>query len=220
MIDLMTDLTSKATVNSASTNPLGVNDVEFTFTHILSNINIIMAVSGDLKADYSDNPVIVNSVSIGAIKMDGEYGYDNGYKWVLTSPQTTAATTFSALQKKESNTAVFGSDELKASGQNKTSTLADDKIGMTAVPGLTDLLFVPQAVDAAYAISVEYKIAGEVFNKTILLSQFKKESASLDTLEPGNKYNYVLVIGPTPILFDIKEISGWGDGGTYTYVID
>lgn len=220
MIDLMTDLTSKATVNSASTNPLGVNDVEFTFTHILSNINLIMAVSGDLKADYSDNPVTVKSVTIGEIKMDGEYGYNDGYKWSLTSPQTTAATTFSALQEKETNTAVFGSDELKAIGQNSASNLPDEKIGTTPVPGLTNLLFVPQAVDASYAITIKYEIADEEFNKTINLSEFKNNSESLATWAPGNKYNYVLVIGPTPILFDIKEISEWGDGGTYTYIID
>lgn len=220
MIDLMTDLTSKATVNSSSTKPLGENDVEFTFSHILSNINIIMAVSGDLKADYADNPVIVNSVTIGAIKMDGEYGYNNGYKWTLTSPQATAATTFSALQEKETNTAVFGSDELLASGQNTANNLANDKIGMTPVPGLTDLLFVPQSVDASYSIAIEYKIAGEVFNKTINLSEFKNSNASLATWEPGNKYNYVLVIGPTPILFDVADISEWTAGGTYTYVID
>ena len=84
-------------------------------------------------------------------------------------------------------------------------------------------MFVPQDVDASYAITVQYKIANEVFDKTILLSEFKKKVNNVDTplstWEPGNLYNYVLTIGPTPILFDIKEISGWGDGGTYTYVI-
>ena len=220
MIDLMTDMSSKGSVTG---NAIGTNDVEFTFTHILSNINVLMAVSGDLKADATNNPVIVNSVSIGAIKMDGEYGYNSGYKWSLTNPQVTAATTFTATQAKESNTAVFGSNELKAVSQNTGSTLSNDVIGTNPVPGLTDLLFVPQAVDASYAITVQYKIANEVFDKTILLSEFKKTVDNVDTplstWAPGNQYNYVLVIGPTPILFDVASITGWSDGGTYTYTI-
>ena len=51
MIDLMTDLISKVNM----TTGIGQNDVEFTFKHILSNINIRMAISADLKADHQVN---------------------------------------------------------------------------------------------------------------------------------------------------------------------
>jgi len=68
-IDLMTDLTNQ---NNVTAN-IGNNDVKFTFGHILSNINVTMAVSAALKADETDNPVSVETVTLGTITMDGSY---------------------------------------------------------------------------------------------------------------------------------------------------
>jgi|GEM_PF-1373692 len=213
MVDLMTDLTNQANVTSSSASkPLGENDVEFTFGHILSNINVQMAVSEALKSDETDNPVTVNSVTIGAIKMDGEYSYNtSAYSWTLTDPQVTTATTFSAtLSGTSPDTYVFASKALKA-----------NTVEFTDVPALTDLLFVPQTVDAGYAITVQYKIGDEVFDKTILLSEFKNASnAGLATWQPGYKYTYQIIIGPTPILFDVKTVTDWEDGGTFAFTID
>ena len=90
----------------------------------------------------------------------------------------------------------------------------------TNVPGLTDLLFVPQTVDATYKIVIRYFIGTEQFDKEILLSEFKKEGSALETWAPGNKYTYQLIIGPNPILFDISGVTDWTDGGTYTYTIE
>ena len=202
MIDLMTDLTSKQSVTGTA---IGTNDVAFTFGHILSNINLTMAVSPSLKADETNNPVRVQSITIGAVKLDGNYGYDtNAYKWTLKDGSRTA--TFSGTQTSSN---VFASGALKAS---------DDKF--TNVPGLTDLLFVPQTVDATYKIVIRYFIGTEQFDKEILLSEFKKEGSALETWAPGNKYTYQLIIGPNPILFDISGVTDWTDGGTYTYTIE
>lgn len=201
MIDLMADLSSKASV----TANIGTNDVAFTFNHILSNIKLAMAVSPSLKTDENDNPVRVESVSIGAVKLDGNYGYaTNKYAWTIKNGSRTA--TFNATQESSN---VFASKALKASD-----------VEFTDVPGLTDLLFVPQDVDAAYKITIKYFIGTEQFDKEILLSSFKKENASLATWAPGYKYTYRLIIGPNPILFDVTTVEDWADGGTYTYTIE
>ena len=233
MVDIMTDLTSQ---NSVTGDKVGVNKVQFTFGHILSNINLMMAVGADLKNDETNNPVTVVSVSLGDIKMDGDYAYNSEtghekYEWTLAEEATEAE--FNAEKTKynegEDNEyeAVFGAGVLKANTNALSGgdELAEAKVGLTAVPGLTDLLFVPQDVnDADYAISIKYKIQEEVFEKTINLSEFTRtvsdEDQSLETWEPGTKYTYVLIIGPTPILFDVKAITDWADGGTFTYTID
>lgn len=206
MIDLMTDLTSKGGTNKVKENAIGTNDVAFTFGHILSNINVQMAVSPALKADNTNNPVTVVSLTLGAIKMDGSYAYStSAFVWTLAATPTTA--TFAGTQT-GSPAVVFASDALNAQPT------------FTEVPAMTDLLFVPQTVDAAYAFTLQYKIGNELFDKTILLSEFKNTSnAGLATWAPGYKYTYNIVIGPDPILFDIKSVSGWTDGGTYTYTI-
>lgn len=205
MIDLMTDLTSKSGTNKVQGNAIGTNDVAFTFGHILSNINVQMAVSPALKADNTNNPVSVVSISLGAIKMDGTYAYaSSSFAWTLASTPNTAS--FAGTQ---TSGYVFASDALKASD-----------VEFTAVPAMTDLLFVPQTVDAAYQFTIRYKIKDEVFDKTIALSEFKNTSnAGLATWAPGYKYTYNIVIGPDPILFDIAAVSGWADGGIYTYTI-
>lgn len=220
MIDLMTDLISKVNM----TTGIGQNDVEFTFKHILSNINIRMAISADLKADETANPVTVNKVSVGAIKMDGSYAYNTSdYAWSLTNPQVTTATTFNAEQ---TDNKVFDARVLKAINNQLTGggTLSADKVDTkaSAVPALTDLLFIPQTVIDDYVINVEYLIDTQKYNKTIKLKDFLKttDDTALSTWEPGYKYTYVLVIGPTPILFDVAGITGWTDGGTYLYTID
>ena len=200
-IDLMTDLTNQ---NNVTAN-IGNNDVKFTFGHILSNINVTMAVSAALKADETDNPVSVETVTLGTITMDGSYAYDSGasaYKWTLSTSSPTTQL-FSATQ---SSGNVFASKAL-------TATPA-------AVPGLTGMLMIPQAVNANYEIYVKYKINTEVFERTIKLSDFKKSGTSLGTWDPGYKYTYNIVIGPTPILFDMDTVADWGDGGTYTYTIE
>ncbi len=201
-IDLMTDLTNQNNVTGAN---IGDNDVGFTFGHILSNINVTMAVSDALKADETDNPVSVETVTLGTITMDGSYAYDSGasaYKWTLSTPSPTTAD-FSATK---SSGNVFASGVLTA-----TPAL---------VPGLTDMLMIPQTGVGAFQIYVKYKIKNEVFERTIALSAFKKSGTSLGTWDPGYRYTYKIVIGPTPILFDIETVSDWGDGGVYTYTIE
>lgn len=202
MIDLMTDLSSKKTVSG---NSIGTNDVAFVFSHILSNINIEMALSQVLKNDSVANPVTVDSIAIGTIKMDGDYKYvTNAYAWSLATTPTTAD--FLATQN---NKIVFPSNTLWASNKK-----------YLPVPGLTDLLFVPQTVDNAYKIYVRYLIKDEIYEKNILLSDFKKDNASLSTWEAGKKYTYRIIIGPNPILFDFTGVTDWADGGTYTYTIE
>ena len=198
-IDLMTDLTNQ---NNVTAN-IGNNDVKFTFGHILSNINVTMAVSAALKADETDNPVSVETVTLGTITMDGSYAWNtDAYKWTLSTSSPTTQL-FSATQ---SSGNVFASKAL-------TATPAE-------VPGLTGMLMIPQAVNANYEIYVKYKIDTEVFERTIKLSEFLNSGNPLATWAPGNMYTYNIVIGPTPILFDINTVSGWADGGTYTYTIE
>ena len=201
-IDLMTDLTTKNSVTGAN---IGTNDVQFTFGHILSNINVTMAVSTALKADETDNPVSVVEVTLGTIKMDGSYAYNTDstkYKWALAEPSTTKI--FSATQ---SSGNVFASKAL-------TATPA-------AVPGLTGMLMIPQKDVGTYQIYVKYKIKDEVFERTIALSAFKKDVTKiLAAWEPGYQYTYNIVIGPTPILFDMNTVSGWAPGGIYTYTVE
>ena len=200
-IDLMTDLTNQ---NNVTAN-IGTNDVKFTFGHILSNINVTMAVSSALKADETDNPVSVVEVTLGTIKMDGSYAYNTDstkYKWALAEPSTTKI--FSATQ---SSGNVFASEALTTSAAN--------------VPGLTGMLMIPQKDVGTYQIYVKYKIKDEVFERTIALSAFKKDVTKiLAAWEPGYQYTYNIVIGPTPILFDMNTVSDWGNGGVYTYTIE
>lgn len=204
MIDLMTDLTH----HSPFGGTIGTNDVAFTFQHILSNITVRMAVGDALKADYQNNPVTVVSISIGAVKMDGSYAYDTDnttYKWTLAANPTTH--TFSGTQTSSN---VFASNVL---------TSRTD--GFTNVPGLENLLFVPQSVDAGYKITLQYKIADEVYDTEILLSSFKNSgNSALATWVPGYKYTYDIVIGPNPILFDAAGVTDWTDGGQFIYVVE
>lgn len=210
MYDLMTDTTTHKTFSGT----IGTNDVAFSFSHILSNITVRMAVGDALKDDYANNPVTVVSVSIGAVKMDGSYAYDTpnwAYKWTLASTPTTA--TFSGTQTSGN---VFGSNVLTKKG--------NDGSGFQNVPGLENLLFIPQSVDAGYKITVQYKIGDETFDTEVLLSAFKDSSNNtLPTWVPGYKYTYDLIIGPTPILFDIDNtngVNGWSDGGHFEYTIE
>lgn len=221
LIDLMTDLTSKQGDNSvtqSSTKKIGQNDVEFTFSHILSNINVLMAISPELKSDSVLNPVMIDSVEISSIKMDGDYSYvTNAYKWTLAGNSTEA--TFKATI---GDSVVFDPNVLKANTATYSGgTLPAASVGIQDVPGLTDLLFVPQALaENDYKIWIKYHIANQVYYSTVYLSDFKKENNSLETWVPGYKYNYVLIIGPTPVLFDVADINDWGEGGTYTYTIE
>lgn len=200
MVDLMTDLTSKKNLTGTA---IGQNDVAFTFSHILSNINVKMAVTQTLKDDETDNPVTIVSLTLGAIKMDGDYAYNTGaYKWTLAGTPTTQ--TFAATQTAGN---VFASKAL-------TTTYSD-------VPAMKDMLFIPQTIDAGYVFVLQYKIGNEVFDKTIKLSDFKNtSSASLATWAPGTMYNYQILIGPNPILFDVEDVADWADGGTFTYTVE
>lgn len=247
MIDLMTDLTSKNGVSQSTTKKIGENDVEFVFNHILSNINIKMAISADLKSDETDNPVSVQSISIGAIKLDGTYddpddddsdndGNDAPYAWTIKN----GSRTHSFLATEKSSGTVFAAGDLKAAtnekiggaklvdpndytnGDQDEQYIADlaAKVGLTSVNGLTNLLFIPQTVENDYVITINYKINDEPFEYTIKLTDFKNSSeASLSSWVSGYLYNYVLIIGPTPILFDVSDISEWTSGGTYEYII-
>lgn len=211
MIDLMTDLTSKNGDNKITGTYIGKNDVAFTFGHILSNINVAMAISPALKDDETDNPVKVLAVSLSG-KIDNKGGYEyssDAYKWTTTA--ATTSLTFSATQSGTSDDQyVFASKALKASD-----------VAFTDVPALTDLLFVPQAVDDDFAIYVKYKIKDEIFESTIALKDFKNTSdAALSSWENGKQYTYRIVIGPEPILFDVAAVSSWVDGGVYTYTIE
>ena len=156
MVDILTATADRLKGNYTNT-------VDFTFSHILSNICIKMAVSADLKADQTDNPVSVTSVTLGAIKMDGSYSYNttaSKYEW-NNSSQTTSPHTFTA-NNKTGKTVVFEGGDLPSIA---TSTTGTD------VSGLVDLLFVPQTLPTAdgskYAINVTYKIAEESFCKRI-----------------------------------------------------
>ncbi len=217
MVDILTDLTNQ-TNNISKTN-----NVNFSFSHILSNINFLMAVSPELKADETDNPVSVNSLTLGAIKMDGDYAYVTGaYKWTLAATPTT--NTFSATQ---TNNKVFAERALKAKEDTNPSALQASQIGdPTAVPGLNDLLFVPQILptDTKYVINIEYMIGNEPFERTIELNEFFKKDGNNTVYstewKSGYKYNYILVIGLNPIEFDVTSISDWANTDTYEYVIE
>ena len=220
MVDILTDLT-----HAANITPTYVNPVEFSFSHILSNINFYMAVSPDLKADETLNPVSVNSITIGAVKMDGSYAYaTNAYKWTLAASPTTH--TFSATQ---TSNKVFADRVLKAmtnTANNDLNAATQISSTPTAVPGLTNLLFVPQTLptDTKYVVNIEYMIGDETFNRTIELNEFSKteNNATVKSTEwiSGYQYNYILVISPTPIVFDIDEIGDWAEIDVYTYNVD
>ena len=201
-VDLLVDLTSQKTntTNSASTK----DDVAFTFSHILSQVNIMMGVSSELKADNTNNPVAVQSVSLNNVLIKGTYSYSSN-AWTWGSRATTH--NFTASQ---TNSVVFASDALTATADS--------------VPGLVKMLLIPGEVNT-YSITVNYTIGTgntpESFTKTIDLSDFKNTSnASLASWANGFNYNYVLIIGPKPIEFDLTSVSTWGDGGTYTYTIE
>lgn len=210
MVDILTATVSRV----GSTNY--TNTVDFSFSHILSNINVKMAVSDDLKSDETDNPVSVTSVTLSAIKMDGGYAYNttsSKYVWTLDATQTTNPATFTA-NNKSGKTVVFEGGDLPSIATQNTGT---------GVSGLCDLLFIPQTLPTAdgtkYAINVNYKIKDETFSKTIYLNQFTNSSSTASSeWKPGYKYNYVLVIGPTPIVFGNPTIGSWTEE-TYTYTI-
>lgn len=205
MVDLLTSYVER--VGSANYT----NNVSFAFAHILSNIHIKMSVSQALKDDETVNPVSVTSVTLGAIKMKGSYAYSNSaYGWTVAATPTVS---FSAEATKNNNTEVFAAGELTTTPQD--------------VPGLFDLLFVPQTLPTEtgteYVINVTYKIADEVFNKEIKLNQFTKtvdeNEVASSIWQPAYQYNYSLVIGPTPIIFGDPSIGTWTED-TYTYVIE
>lgn len=209
MIDILTQLGVE--VQRAAYNKADPDKVDFTFYHILSNINIQIAISDALETDKTNNPVTVTKVSLGAIKMDGDYkSVSNAYTWVLASQPNTA--TFNATAN---NGVVLPSTSLSS------TTYAN-------VPGLTDLLFIPQTLpngnNDKYVIEIEYKIADEVFSRTIALNDFTKtvdqQSVNSTKWESGYLYNYHLIIGPDPIEFDTPDISGWTNTDTYEYTIE
>ena len=117
---------------------------------------------------------------------------------------------------------IISNNKLFSATQSSGNVFASKALTATpaAVPGLTGMLMIPQAVNANYEIYVKYKIDTEVFERTIKLSEFLNSGNPLATWAPGNMYTYNIVIGPTPILFDINTVSGWADGGTYTYTIE
>lgn len=219
MIDILTDLENQ------TNNTTFQNDVNFSFKHILSNINFMMAVSPDLKADENLNPVAVNSISIGAVKMDGSYSYvTNAYKWTLADNPTTY--TFNATQ---TNSKVFAAGALKAMTNTTGNTLTAAQISATPtnVPGLTNLLFVPQVLptDTKYVVTIEYTIGDEVRNRTINLNDFSKTTDNNTTVKTtewvsGYQYNYILVISATPIEFNVTNIGDWTQTDTYYYTIE
>lgn len=219
MVDILTDLTNQ-TNNTSKTN-----NVNFSFKHILSNINFYMAVSPELKADEDDNPVSVNSLSLGVVKMDGDYAYvTDAYKWTLASNSTTA--TFNATQ---TNSKVFGEKDLLAKQNTTPATLQANQIGdPTIVDGLNDLLFIPQVLPTTtgteYVVTIEYMIGTETFNRTIKLNEFFKKDSNDNIVYAsewvsGYKYNYYLVISLTPIEFDVTGLSDWTGTDSYEYVI-
>lgn len=203
MIDLMKDMASQKEVTGAN---IGSNDVSFTFGHILSNINVVMSITEPLKNDETDNPVSVISVVLGKISMDGDYEYvaaSGDYAWTLAATPTQAD-----FAGEQTNGYVFAEKVL-------TNTEAK------SVAKLTDLLFVPQTVVEDYIIKVQYKIAEQIYDAEVKLSDFKDSSNNeLPTWVPGYKYTYHIVIGPKPILFDLTGVTDWGNGGTYTYNIE
>ena len=208
MIDILTHL--DVTVANSAYNKSTPDKVQFTFSHILSNINIQVAISEALYTDRTNNPVTITSVSLGAIKMDGDYQYSNSaYAWTLASSPTTQ--TFSATA---TNGVVIASSSLS------NTTYAN-------VPGLTELLFIPQALpngqNDKYVINIDYKIGDEEFSRTIPLNSFFKKQGETTTYSTswisGYQYNYHLIIGPDPIEFNTPSIGGWEQTDTYEYTI-
>lgn len=199
-IDLMVDLTSQIanTTNKAATK----SDVGFTFSHILTQVNLKMGVSASLKADKNDNPVTVQSVSLNNVYIKGTYSYNTAWAW---SSQATP-TTFNATK---TNNVVFAEDALTATA--------------TDVPGLVKMLLIPGSV-TGYTITINYTIGKtnpEAFTKTINLTDFKNSSdQSLSTWAINNNYTYILTIGPEPIEFDMTTIGGWVTGDPYEYTIE
>ena len=159
-----------------------------------------MGVSSELKADHNDNPVTVQSVSLNNVLIKGNYTYTSN-AWTWGSRATTHNFTDT-----QTNSVVFASNALTATAAN--------------VPGLVEMLLIPGDV-STYTITVNFTIGAESFTKTINLSSFKNSSnATLGSWANGYNYNYVLIIGPKPIEFDLTEVGTWGDGGTYTYTIE
>jgi hypothetical protein len=199
-IDLMVDLTSQIenTTNKAATK----TDVAFTFSHILTQVNFKMGVSANLKADNTNNPVTVQSITLNNVNIKGSYAYSSAWAW---SGQATP-TTFNATQ---SSNVVFASDVLTSTAVN--------------IPGLVNMLLIPGSV-TGYTVTVNYTIGTtnpESFTKTINLTDFKNSSSqSLSTWAIGYNYTYILTIGPEPIEFDLHEVGGWTTGDTYEYTIE
>lgn len=201
-VDLLVDLTNQTnnTNNKSTSSPKP--EVAFTFSHILTQVNIVMAVSTSLKGDENDNPVAVQSVVLNDVNIKGTYSYSSAWAW---SAQATP-TDFSATTKTVSNkTVVFGSTELGTSATN--------------VPGLVQMLLIPGSV-SGYSITVNYTIGTEAFEKTIDLTAFKDGNNTLSTWAIGYNYTYFLTIGPEPIEFASPTINDWGAGGTYSYTIE
>lgn len=203
-IDLLVDLTSQINNQANKSTSKPKPEVAFTFNHILTQVNIVMGVSSQLKGDESANPVAVQSVTLNDVNIKGTYSYNNSaWGW---SAQATP-TDFSATTKTVSNeTVVFGSTELETTAAN--------------VPGLVEMLLIPGSV-SGYTITVNYTIGDEAFEKTINLTDFKDgNNTSLSTWAIGYNYIYSLTIGPEPIEFASPTINGWGTGGTYSYTIE
>lgn len=202
-VDLLVDLTSQVanTTNKAATK----TDVAFTFSHILTQVNIWMGVSANLKADNTDNPVTVQSVTLNGAYINGTYSYSNS-AWGWSSRSTTQQ--FAATPSTDT---FFNSDHLTATAE--------------VVPGLNQMLLIPGSV-TGYTITVNYTIgtgnSPEAYTKTINLTDFKSGNNTLDTWAIGANYNYVLTIGPEPIEFDLSQtgIIDWSTGGTYEYTIE
>lgn len=221
--DILTDLTTR---NSVKGTAIG-QKVEFTFHHILANVNFRMAVSSELKSD-TENPVRVVSVKLGngssaeGIVITGDYSVSNG-TGVWTIPSSKSSSEFNATQN---NGAVFDSNELCSVVD------ANGKTQSAPVPGLTELLMIPQTFpvkptdgseDKSYRLTVVYTIGtGEniqEYTKTIPLSDFLNGKDPATSWGTDCMYNYILVIGPTPIQFNAADVAGWKDGGTFVYTI-
>lgn len=224
-IDILTDLTTRSNVTGTEIG----QKVEFTFHHILTNVNFRMAVSKELKSD-TDNPVKVVSVklwngqNLEGIEMKGDYSVSNGAGvWTLSENKTYAE--FSATQ---TSGVVFGSDVLCSAVDENEKAQSDP------VPGLTGMLMIPQTLpakpadeseeDKSYRLTVVYTIGTDEniqeYTKTIPLSDFKNGDTAASAWGADCMYNYILVIGPSPIQFGISQVAGWDNGGTFVYTID
>lgn len=215
--DILTDLETQKNVTGAAIG----KKVEFTFHHILSNVNFKMAVSEALKNDETDNPVTVISVSLNEIQLQGDYAYGTDkYEWTVDADASKSA--FAAT----------ATDGVVFAGGTLLATEA------TEVPGLTDMLMIPQnlpvkpsdpeVADPSYAVTITYTIGKgdgptdvQEYTKVIPLTDFKNSSdESLSKWEPDCRYNYVLVIGSSPIQFGVTGVDTWYNVATYTYTIE